>query len=188
MEHRSLKTLRNRFDEKWMPEPNTGCWLWTAANNRGYGLIGLSAKEGPVSAHSVAMYLYRGVPLWTSNKDMHWDHVCRTPSCVNPDHLRLISNKENVLCGNGPSAKNLKKTHCNKGHEFTLQNTAIRTRSDGRKLRRCRECEKIQSKSYHERNREKCLANLKKRWITYGPTYNEQRRRLRKDLREAPIE
>ena len=26
-------TLANRFEAKYIPEPNSGCWLWTAALN-----------------------------------------------------------------------------------------------------------------------------------------------------------
>lgn len=26
------KSIQERFDEKYMPEPNSGCWLWDAAS------------------------------------------------------------------------------------------------------------------------------------------------------------
>jgi hypothetical protein len=31
-------TLAERFEQKYIPEPNSGCWLWTASiNYLGYG-------------------------------------------------------------------------------------------------------------------------------------------------------
>ena len=40
------------------------------------------------------------------------DHLCRNKSCVNPAHLEAVTNTENVLRGEAPSAKAARKTHC----------------------------------------------------------------------------
>lgn len=87
-------SLRERFDAKWMPEPNSGCWLWLAATKRrGYGTISLgSAGDGESAAHRVSWELYRGpIPtgLWVL-------HKCDVPSCVNPAHLFLGTSNDNV--------------------------------------------------------------------------------------------
>lgn len=40
------------------------------------------------------------------------DHICNNRACVNLDHLQLISNRENILRGIGPTAINARKQAC----------------------------------------------------------------------------
>lgn len=86
------KSLLKRFEDKYIFEPNTGCWLWTAASDSsGYGMI--RAGENYMSkAHRVSWRLYRGeIP-----QDMYVCHTCDTPSCVNPNHLFLGTHTDNM--------------------------------------------------------------------------------------------
>ena len=53
-----MKTLQTRFDEKYIPEPNSGCWLWIAATSRGYGQIGINGKNK--YAHRLSWELHNG--------------------------------------------------------------------------------------------------------------------------------
>lgn len=46
------------------------------------------------------------------------DHLCRVRSCVNPDHMEVVSRGENVLRGVGISARNKSKDRCPKGHPY----------------------------------------------------------------------
>lgn len=42
------KPLLERFNRKWMAEPNTGCFLWTCHTNaRGYGTISARKDDRP---------------------------------------------------------------------------------------------------------------------------------------------
>ncbi len=89
-----MNTLQQRFDSKWIPEPFSGCWLWTAAQSPlGYGRIGVGGRAGNGRpAHRVSWMLHRGeIP---TGKEVC--HRCDTPSCVNPGHLFLGSHNENM--------------------------------------------------------------------------------------------
>lgn len=81
-----------RFEQKYITEPNTGCWLWTAAAGI-YGRIGLGSREdGWEHAHRVSWMLYRGpIP-----EGMHILHRCDIPLCVNPNHLFLGTHGDNM--------------------------------------------------------------------------------------------
>lgn len=84
-DHRYRRSLWDRFHDKVMPEPNTGCWLWVGAvKELGYGVIGLGRRdEGTAKAHRVSWELHRGpIP-----EGMCILHRCDQPMCVNPNHL-----------------------------------------------------------------------------------------------------
>ncbi len=106
------------------------CWLWIgSATDRGYGQFWFNGK--PIMAHRAAYEIAKGpIP-----KDLVIDHLCRVHRCVNPDHLEVVTRGENVLRGIGPGAINKTKTHCKRGHEFTVENTYIY-----KGTRNCRSC------------------------------------------------
>lgn len=83
--------LKERFEEKFITEPNIGCWLWIASkNNKGYGEISIKGKT--MKAHRVSYELYKGnIPL-----GLCVCHICDIPSCVNPDHLFLGTHSDNM--------------------------------------------------------------------------------------------
>lgn len=69
---------------------------------------------------------------------MQLDHLCRNRWCCNPEHLELVTPRENTLRGVGPSAVNAVKTHCKNGHEFTPENTRVDQRTGERGCWTCR--------------------------------------------------
>jgi len=124
-----------------VPEPNTGCWLWTGKIDRdGYGHAKLYGRDE--LAHR-AFYL---LSIGYIPKDKEIDHKCRMPMCVNPGHLEVVSHAVNMQRGPG------RKTHCKHGHVFDARNTAIRRdRKLGKVKRACRKCNCLASKAYSDR-------------------------------------
>ena len=157
------KSLKQRFDEKWIPEPNTGCWLWTGAEQpprgssvSGYGLMNLSRVYGRnYFAHQVAMHVYKGYPLdMTSRPSKYvWDHLCRVRACVNPDHIELVTHQTNILRGEGLAATAIKQTHCKHGHELSGDNVRIVYKPHKQRL--CRACRRRISSEWSRKKRVK---------------------------------
>ncbi len=101
-----------RFNSS-IKKSDNGCLLWMGGKDRdGYGIFFFRRKNR--RAHRVAYWRDVGdIP-----KGKMIDHICRNRSCVNSDHLRCVSPRENALIGNGIPAINARKTHCKNGHPF----------------------------------------------------------------------
>jgi hypothetical protein len=121
-----------RFTKKYLVS-DTGCWVWQASVDRdGYG--NFSIKRKWVSAHRYSYTTHIGpIP-----DDLVIDHLCKNPSCVNPEHLEAVSQRTNILRGNTIQARRAAITHCPQGHEYTADNTYI----DKRNSRHCRACKR----------------------------------------------
>lgn len=107
------------------------CWLWTATcGTTGYGKFKFRGRV--VRAHRHAYELLRAeIP-----HGLVLDHLCRERACVNPWHLEPVSQRVNVLRGQGVAAVAARKTHCPHGHRYDDSNTVVT--ADG--FRRCRTC------------------------------------------------
>ena len=125
-------SLRARLLAKAIINPETGCWEWTANRSQdGYGRIKVSGRK--VKAHRVSYELtYGPIP-----EGLTIDHLCRVRHCINPAHLEVVTNRENILRGHAFTAVNAAKTHCPQGHEYTPENTYISPKG----YRKCRACE-----------------------------------------------
>ena len=121
-------TLHDRFFNH--VKKTSSCWLWSAYKDKnGYGRI----KVNGVSrcAHVVS---------WAIKNKREPDncilHSCDNPSCVNPDHLRDGTHRENTQDSvNRKRHFEAAKTRCNKGHLFSPENTI--SYNGARKCRTC---------------------------------------------------
>jgi hypothetical protein len=136
------RSIEEKLQSYILPEPNSGCWIWSGGiTGSGYGMFWFDSKSS--LAHRSSYEFYKGkIP-----DDMELDHLCRIRCCVNPDHLEPVTSKENLMRGISFSAKNAKKTHCIRGHEFTKENTRLWVSKNGKKLRICRTCAKIRDRA-----------------------------------------
>lgn len=139
-----------RFWSKVREAPALDCWEWTASTVDGYGRFRIGGTNR--GAHIVAWEMLRG----EISDGLQLDHLCRNRACVNPWHLDVVTLRVNTLRGESFAAVNARKTHCDRGHEFTSENTY--GWSDGH--RRCRVCTRKQQREYR-RNRTPAMAGIR---------------------------
>lgn len=105
--------LPTRVWNKCIPEPNSGCWLWLGAERNGYPRMWIDG-----AMRSVQRFI-----LTTIGNDVAGlvvRHCCDTPACINPTHLLLGTDLDNVRDrdsrGRHASAK---VTRCPVGHAYS---------------------------------------------------------------------
>lgn len=170
------RTTEQRFWDKVAKGDPGDCWYWTAAlSHANYGVFlwrGVST-----GAHRVAWELTHGpVPA-----GLELDHVCHStdPSCVggkaclhrrcvNPAHLEPVTPFVNWQRGQSPHAKDARKTHCAKGHEFTPENTVIYPSRPNQRV--CLTCKRASGRAT-QRKRDK------EEWNAYIRSYRERKKR-----------
>jgi hypothetical protein len=118
----------------------TDCINWhKSIRDTGYGQTFFRGKV--MKAHRVAWIKVNGeIP-----EGMVIDHMCSNRSCVNVEHLRVVTQRENIIFG----LHNIdNRTHCNHGHLFEGN---IMVRSNGK--RECAECNRVRSRSNYAKKK-----------------------------------
>ena len=133
------------FDQ--VGEAPTGCWYWLGyVGSNGYGYIKVSGRL--LLTHRYAYELFRG-PVPTG---LELDHLCRNTTCCNPSHLEPVTHAENVrrgVSGEANRRRQLARTHCARGHEWTSENTKQTPRQ-----RKCRTCIRQDSERARQRRKD----------------------------------
>jgi hypothetical protein len=99
--HAKRVPISERFWPKVDKDADGGCWVWTASRNeQGYGCCGFNGRT--YTAHRLSYELARGpIP-----PGMHVLHRCDNPPCVNPEHLFVGDQSDNMrdMYGKGRGA------------------------------------------------------------------------------------
>lgn len=124
------------------------CWVWQGSFVRGYGKL-MYEKERWL-AHRLIKTLAIGKQI---PSNMVCDHLCRNKACVNPDHIRIVTQKENIHAeGSLAVAKKRSELKCCSkcGGNYTVYKPKW---LKGKSVRRCQPCD---SKYKREWERKKC--------------------------------
>ena len=174
------KRQLDQFNECAPNKPREGCWPWAGKTVNGYGYLSRRRRDDEhLYAHRASYEQFKGaIP-----GGYQIDHLCRNRSCVNPDHLEAVTQRENLLRGEAPTIKRYRDGVCSKGHRVA-GNNAI---SNGRGGKVCRRCRNAAAQAWKKQNAAKLAA---RRAVLYqvrksDPAFDEWRavRRKRGTLR-----
>ncbi len=137
---------------KRVKELPNGCWEWQGSTDLyGYGRMEVNRKRYGI--HRLSYLLFVGdipeglqVDHECHNLDKSCDGgvTCRHRRCVNPDHLRVTTLKDNCNSSHSHKTCGPQKSHCTHGHAYTEENTYV-----GRNgARFCRTCARNKKRLY----------------------------------------
>ncbi len=124
-------------------EKTQTCWIWKGGTSgSGYGQLRIQRKlrQKSLLAHRVAWVLSQTDPIPPSIQVLH---RCDNPRCVNPDHLFLgtqYDNMQDMIKKGRLGQRAYRPTHCKRGHSLTPGNLYLYFKPDGRSYRKCRTC------------------------------------------------
>jgi len=147
------QTIEDRFWSKVQKLPGDGCWIWTRSKVTGYGHFHIQIapyKHRKIYAHRWAWESVHG-PLPSG---LQIDHLCRNRACVRPDHMELVTNRENCLRGLNSNVITHHTKVCKRGHEF----------ADNDYKGRCRICMLERSKRRYYEHIEEERERSRRRW------------------------
>ena len=130
------RRLLDSCDYGWPSE----CWPWKGyIKPDGYAKTKYMGRS--IGPHRLAYACRHGV--CPGGENVVVDHKCGNRSCINPDHLRVVTTAENIQAGNAPSVVIGRLGVCPNGHKIEGDNLLIQ--KSGKKL--CKACHKARAKA-----------------------------------------
>lgn len=133
------------------PQGINGCWMWTGCIwGNGYGYFKRSGDRNRSLAHRFAYEAFvEPIPDGLVVK-----HSCDTPACVNPQHLTVGTQRENIQEARekGRLGPHVLSLHCRRGHPLFGPGVQLECYR-GVTRRRCRTCSNERRRlTYHRRH------------------------------------
>lgn len=124
------------------------CWEWNGAiNDSGYGLLTLSQQN---QKHARVHRLVYETANSVSLKGQVILHKCDNPPCVNPNHLKVGTQADNI---NDMVRKRRHwchdRTHCKNGHDLTVEGAIRKTKRENL----CVRCDRDRKKRWEAKAR-----------------------------------
>ena len=143
-----------QWERLWSRVDASGdCWEWTGSQGRGYARFAFK-----VDGFTRAVTVHRAV--WEQlvgpiPDGMQLDHLCRVRHCVKPDHIEVVTPRENLVRSYATLAgRNSRATHCPQGHPYDDANTSYY-----KSARRCLACHREREFEPNKRRREERRTN-----------------------------
>ena len=96
-----------RFHTKYEIVTESGCWIWTAGLQKS-GYAGYHVNGKTITGHRFSYIIHKGeIP-----KNLCVMHSCDTPSCVNPKHLSVGTQLDNINDRNNKNRQAKGASHC----------------------------------------------------------------------------
>lgn len=133
-----------------------GCIEWIGSKfTSGYGQLRFLGKIR--RAHRVVAYLLFNTQL--DDRTIEVMHTCDNKPCVNPDHLKVGTHKENMRDASVRKRwKTKPREFCKHGHPLSGDNLYLRhSITQGRDIRECKTCRNLASKMHNVIRKYSCL-------------------------------